>query len=143
MDQKSYQLGGICLLSIGVVVGCASANTTLDDVNSDAVVQMVVLNRTPHAVTAFVEWQGGARIRLGELPSGDTRTFTTPYRGTDFRLSLDVARPSPSSRASPPSPGRSDTRPPFVPVYPGDRYEWQIRLVIPSVDIFYRRLSPR
>lgn len=138
MDQKSSQLGGILLLSIGLVAGCASANTASDDVNSDAVVEMVVLNRTSAVVTAFVQWQNGPRVWLGELPGGDTRTFTTPYRGTDFRLSLDVPRPSRGA-----SPRRSDPPPRFVPVYPGDRYEWEIRLVIPSIDLFSRRLPPR
>lgn len=138
MDQKSSQLGGILLLSIGLVAGCASANTASDDVNSDAVVEMVILNRTAATVTAFVEWQNGQRVLLGELRGGATKTFTTPYRGTEIWLSLDFVGRSRSgilgSRERPPS---------FVPVYPGDRYEWEIRLVSPSVDLFYRRLPAR
>ncbi len=148
MKHNSYRLGGILLLSIGLASGCASANTTSDDISSDPV-QMVVRNRTSSAVTVFAQWRGGTRIRLGEIGARSNRTFTTRYRGPEVRLAVDVlGSPSPGTTSDPrvfsggaPSfPGRNDDPGSFVPVDPGDRYEWEIRRTIPSVDMFYRRL---
>ena len=56
----------------------------------DEEVEMVVLNRTSEALSVFVWWEGGARVRLGELGARATRTFTTPLRDAAVWLSLDV-----------------------------------------------------
>jgi hypothetical protein len=133
MDRKSQQFGGVLLLSIGLVSGCASGNTTSDDISSDAVVEMIVLNRTPTAVTVFAWWLEGPRVRLGELSGGANRTFTTPIRGQAVSPSLDVL--SGVRR------GRSDSpRGRMVPVQPYDRIEWEIRS---TSNVVYRRLPGR
>ena len=111
----------------------------------DAVVEMVVLNRTASAVTVFVQWRNGARVRLGELGRRDSETFTTPYRGQEFALSLDVlGAPSRGTRGGAftfgDDRGRDGSSGTFVSVEAGDRIEWEIRTVEP-VDVFYRRLG--
>ena len=97
----------------------------------DEEVEMVVLNRTSEALSVFVWWEGGARVRLGELGVGATRTFTTPLRDAAVWLSLDVL-----SQGT----GRRDRPDSFVPVQPGDRIEWEVRRTSP-IDLFYRRLT--
>ena len=97
----------------------------------DEEVEMVVLNRTSEAVSVFVWWESGARVRLGELGVGGTRTFTTPLRDAAVWLSLDVL-----SQGT----GRMDRPDSYVPVQPGDRIEWEIRRTSP-IDLFYRRLT--
>ena len=97
----------------------------------DEEVEMVVLNRTSEAVSVFVWWESGARVRLGELGASGTRTFTTPLRDPALWLSLDVL-----SQGT----GRRDRPDSYVPVQPGDRIEWEIRRTDP-IDLFYRRLT--
>ena len=97
----------------------------------DEEVEMVVLNRTSEAVTVFVWWEGGARVRLGELGVNATRTFTTPLREAAVWLSLDVL-----SQGT----GRRDRPESYVPVRSGDRIEWQIRRTDP-IDLSYRHLA--
>ena len=97
----------------------------------DEQVEMVVLNRTSEALSVFVWWEGGARVRLGELGASATRTFTTPLRDPALWLSLDVL-----SQGT----GRRDRPDSYVPVQPGDRIEWEIRRTDP-IDLFYRRLT--
>ena len=97
----------------------------------DEEVEMVVLNRTFEALSVFVWWESGARVRLGELGASATRTFTTPLRDAALWLSLDVL-----SQGT----GRRDRPDSFVPVQPGDRIEWQVRQTSP-IDLFYRRLT--
>ena len=86
----------------------------------------------------FVWWEGGARVRLGELGVGATRTFTTPLRDAAVWLSLDVL-----SQGT----GRRDRPDSFVPVLlitSGDRIEWEVRRTSP-IDLcdqdVYRRLT--
>ena len=97
----------------------------------DEGVEMVVLNRTSEAVSVFVWWESGARVRLGELGARATRTFTTPLRDAAVWLSLDVL-----SQGT----GRRDRPDSYVPIQPGDRIEWEIRRTSP-IDLFYRRLT--
>ncbi len=128
----------LLLLSIGLVSGCASANhanTASDDIDSDEVVEMVVLNRTLNSVTVFAWWEGGARLRLGELRGLSNRTFTTRLWSRGVWLSVDEL----SKRGL----GRGDRPKTFVPVRPGDRIEWDIGPTFPSIDLFYQRLPSR
>jgi tetratricopeptide (TPR) repeat protein len=97
----------------------------------DQEVEMVVVNRTSEALSVFVWWEGGARVRLGELGASATRTFTTPLRDAAVWLSLDVL-----SQGA----GRRDRPDSFVPVQRGDRIEWEVRQTSP-IDLFYRRLT--
>ncbi len=96
---------------------------------------MIVLNRSTDPVTVFAWWEGGARVRLGELRGGHDRTFSAPYRGREVWLSLDVLAASRGLQFA----GRDDSPQEFVPVAPGDRIEWEIRSTQP-VDLFYRVL---
>ena len=139
MDQKSYQLGGILLLAISLVSGCASTNTASDD-SMDEVLEVTVLNQTQRRVTAFVQWETGARLRLGELRGGANRTFIIPLRGAAFRLGLDVLASPPSNTATPATTRRRGRPVTFAPVQPGDRIEWEIS---PTFELSYRFLTPR
>ncbi len=128
-----------------VSVSCASTGapeSTMEDDVSEGLVEMIVINRTTGAVTVYVQWRPGGRVALGEVSGRQTRTFMTPYRGSEFRLSLNVLS-SPPPLTRPPLAG-APTRPrePFVTVRPGDRYEWEIQQTVPSVRLFYRRLRP-
>jgi hypothetical protein len=131
MDRKRQQLGGVLLLSIALVSGCASGSQTDSPFDSAAFVEMTVLNRSTTAVTAFAWWRGGARVRLGEVGGGTGRTFTTPLRSDEVYLSFDVL----SNRRV----GRPRTPQSFVPVRAGDRIEWEINT---TFQLFYRRLAP-
>ena len=97
----------------------------------DGEVEIVIRNQTSEAVTAFVWWESGARVRLGELGARATRTFTTPLRDAAGWLSLDVL-----SQGT----GRRDRPDSYVPLQPGDRIQWEIRQTSP-IDLFYRRLA--
>lgn len=149
------------ILSVALASGgCASANqpdTGPGDIASDGAVEMIVRNRTTRTITAFADWRDGPRIRLGDLRGGTTHVFTTPYRGTDVWLSLDVFASPPAGTTSNArtfgggstttrggSSGRGSNRARgFVPVDPGDRYEWEIRSVVPSIEMYYLRLPAR
>ncbi len=149
------------ILSVALAsVGCASANqadTASDDIGSDGAVEMIVRNRTTRTITAFADWRAGPRIRLGELRGGTTHVFTTPLRGTDVWLSLDVFGSPPVATTSNArafgggstttrggtNDGGSNRARGFVPVDPGDRYEWEIRSVVPSIEMYYLRLPAR
>ena len=115
----------------------------------DDVVEMVVLNRTSSAVTVFVQWRGGARVRLGELRRRGSETYTTPYRGAELALSLDVlggpSTGTTSGRLAFDDPaGNDDNRgggsESYVSVDVGDRVEFEIRRVQP-IEVFTRRLG--
>ena len=110
-----------------------SASTASDDIGSDAVVEMIVRNQGSNAVTVFAWWEGGGRVRLGELGGGETRTFTARYRDRAVMLSVDVLSVRGVGRGSRPEE--------FIPVRPDDRLEWTIRRTDP-VDL-YLRLPPR
>ncbi len=144
------------ILSVALASGgCASANQPDQgpgDIGSDGAVEMIVRNRTTRTITAFADWENGPRIRLGELRGGATHVFTTPYRGTDVWLSLDVFGTPPRGTApralsfsggAPNPAGASGGARGFVPVDPGDRYEWEIRSVVPSIEMYYLRLPSR
>lgn len=131
MDQKNYGSRGVFLLVLGLLSGCASANSPFE---SDASLEMVVLNRTPNAATVFAWWVGGARIRLGEIGGNSNTTFKTPIRDAEVWMSLDVLSNRQVGRPTPPRT--------FIPVTGGDRIEWEIRRTNP-IDVFYRRLPPQ
>ncbi len=142
MERKSQQLGGVLLLSMGLVSGGTSAsqaNSASDALDSGAVVEMVVINRTPGTVTAYVEWRGaGGRVPLGEVRGRETRTFVTPHRDLEFRLSLNVLSTPPALTGA--ATRRRQPTQSFVTVYPGERYEWEIRQTYPTIELFYIRL---
>ena len=142
MERRSQQLGGVLLLSMGLVSGGASAsqaNTASDGIDSGAVVEMVVINRTPGTVTAYVEWRGaGGRVPLGEVRGRQTRIFVTPHRDLEFRLSLNVLSTPPVLTGA--ATRRREPTQSFVTVYPGERYEWEIRQTYPTIELFYLRV---
>ena len=142
MERRSQQLGGVLLLSMGLVSGGASAsqaNAASDGIDSGAVVEMVVINRTPGTVTAYVEWRGaGGRVPLGEVRGRQTRIFVTPHRDLEFRLSLNVLSTPPVLTGA--ATRRREPTQSFVTVYPGERYEWEIRQTYPTIELFYLRV---
>mgnify|MGYP001454587735 CR=1 FL=1 len=137
-------------LCASLATGCASsgpATATPDALDTGATVDMVVINRTVGPVTAFAQWRSGPRLPLGEVRANATRRFTTPLRGTEVWLSVDVlAAPSAGTTAGPTAmSGRSQPRPApqsFVTIEPGDALEWVIHQTYPAVDLTYRRLGP-
>jgi len=125
----------VALSVILIAAGCASSSGRSLEGSGDGTageVELVVINRSTDAVTVFALWQGATRVRLGELRGGATRTFTTPYRGREFWLSVDVL----SSTSS----GRGDQPNSMVPVLPGDRLEWVVQSTYP-LELFWRRLE--
>lgn len=158
IDRDNARAIGVILVSTILAMAnmsCASAGAPEfaieDGVSAGAVeggaVEMIVINRTAGTVTAFVQWtEHGTRMRLGQLSGRETRAFMTPYRGTQFRLDVDVQSSPPPATFGPGSIAaarRRDETLSFVEVFPGERYEWEIRETVPSVVLFFRRLSPR
>jgi len=137
-------------LCASLATGCASssqATATPDPSDTGATVDFVVINRSAGPVTAFAQWQSGPRIPLGEVGASATRRFTTPLRGTEVWLSVDVlSAPSVGTTAGPTafSGGARPRDPPasFASIEAGDALEWEIRQTYPTVDVFYRRLGP-
>lgn len=133
MNQKSYQLVGMLLLSIGLVSGCASTNRAIiatDEVSRDAVVEMVVHNRTQDGMRVDLNWEdlgGGGRERsgrrLGDIPAGGTGTFSVPNQWRGISLTVRVLR---GGRANLFPSAAGGYRGPVVEVGPGDRLEWSI-----------------
>lgn len=123
----------LALCVILAAAGCASSGGPgIEGDGTAGDLELVVINRSTDAVTVFALWQGGTRVRLGELRGGATRTFTTPYRGREFWLSVDVL----SSTSS----GRGDQPDSMVPVLAGDRLEWVVQSTYP-LELFWRRLD--
>ena len=95
------------------------ASTAPNDIGSDRGVEMIVRNQQTSPVTVFAWWENGARVPLGEVGAGATRTFTAEYRDVGVVLSVAVL----SGRRL----GAGERPESFVAVRPGDRLEWTIR----------------
>ncbi|MCH7934506.1 MAG: tetratricopeptide repeat protein, partial [Gemmatimonadetes bacterium] len=114
----------------------------------DNVLELVVENQTSSVVTVFVQWRNGGRVRLGELRQRGSETYTTPYRGSEVALSVDVlGGPAAGARAGVlafgpdgNAGGRGNSNVTYVDVEAGDRMEFQIRSVEP-LDVSYQRLA--
>lgn len=119
-----------------VFAGCASSgpgSTGAD--NTDATVEMTVVNRADGTVTAFAQWRNGPRSRLGVVRVGDTQTFTTAHRGQEVALTIEAAVPAPATGL----PGAY--APSYVVVDAGESMVWEIIQISPP-NIFYRRAQP-
>jgi hypothetical protein len=135
MDQKSYQFVGMLLISIGQASGCASTNRGIiatDDVSRDAVVEMVVHNRTQEVMRVDLNWEslggGGSprsQRRLGDLPAGGTGTFSVPNRWRGISLTVRLLRGE-TANLFPSVAVDGVQRGPVVEIGPGDRLEWSI-----------------
>ena len=62
----------------------------------------------------------------------------TPHRDLEFRLSLNVLSTPPALTGA--ATRRRQPTQSFVTVYPGERYEWEIRQTYPTIELFYIRL---
>jgi hypothetical protein len=138
----------ILLLSLGLVSGCAASLTfplsrsggervAADNVRRDASVEMVIRNRTDHAVNVDLNWEddGGplpsrTSQGLGGIQGAQTRTFTVTPRWRQvlgrWRISLTVTFVEPDRLALPRPPAHLLGGPPAVEIGPGDRLEWEI-----------------
>ncbi len=136
-------------LCASLATGCASssqATATPDASDPGATADMVVINRSAGVVTAYAQWRNGPRMPLGEVRANATRRFTTPLRGTEVWLSVDVlSAPSVVTTAGPTAlSGRGQPRADpvsFVSIEVGDALEWEIHQTYPTVDVSYRRLG--
>lgn len=136
-------MGGILLLSIGMVSGCAHTsllNTNADDSGSDGAVRMVVVNRTPDLLRIWANWEdvGAGALRrgsrqLGQLLGEETGRYTIPYRWRGVSLSVEPVLRTPSPRLpQAPRPGPRDPLPhgQVVEIGPGDRLDWEIEATL-------------
>ena len=130
-ERRTARPLGVAFVSTALAVvslSCASQENSPFD--SSPFVEMTVVNRAENTLTVFAWWRAGARVRLGEIRGGATRTFNTPLRSDEVWLSFDVLAGRRVGRPNPPEF--------FVPVQAGDGIEWEIR---PTYAVFYRRLA--
>lgn len=108
---------------------------------------VVVRNGYSGAVRAYVVWNEGRRISLGDVASGRTRTFHPIQKGNDVSIGLSlVSTPSPGTTAGPTGfqGGRpADIRSPYLQSEPialiqGEGIEWEIT---PTGSLMFRRIS--
>jgi hypothetical protein len=112
-------------------------------------VHLSIVNRTGSTLSVFLVWPGG-RTRLGEIGSGRTREFDTPYRATEIGLGVDVAAAPPSGTSSAPAGFNATTGARegnmlvsgAVPVEAGDIILFEIRSLTPRLDVYWRELLP-
>ncbi|MBM4182657.1 MAG: hypothetical protein FJ207_00360 [Gemmatimonadetes bacterium] len=137
------------VLFAALASGCASSGQTASDsASTGATVDFIVINRTSGPVTAFALWRDGPRSPLGEVAARSTRRFTTPHRGAEVWLSVNVlSAPSQGTVAQPPtfSAGGGDTRTREAPrtyarIEAGDAFEWEITSTYPTVEVQHRPL---
>jgi hypothetical protein len=112
-------------------------------------VQLSIVNRTGSTLSVFLVWNGG-RSRLGEIGSGRTREFNTPFRATEIALGVDVAAVPPSGTSDAPRGFNATTgaREPnmlvsgAVPVDAGDIILFEIRSLTPRLNVYWREVLP-
>ena len=147
--RPPMRLGGVLLLMIGLVSGCASSNQA--DAPSDegalgSAPLLIVTNRTQENVRVYLNWEdvgrgglapGRQRRLLEQLRSGGTGRYTVPSRWGGISLSADpsmtprnddlIRRTDPFDRRGP-----TDLDPlpksQVIEVGPGDVLEWEIRV---------------
>jgi len=90
MGLKNYALGGVLLLTIGLVAGCAGPRSVSTVFDGSEELQIVVENETHERMTVFALWRAGPRVRLGQVGGGEDVTFTTPVRGPDVRVGVEL-----------------------------------------------------
>jgi len=104
------------LVALPFIAACASGGggSPFEGGPPEGSVELIVRNQLLVPLTAYVEWRGSTRSRLGEVPGGTTRSFSEPIRGADVRVvGVPVGR-GPSGQAA------AD----FALARPGDRIEW-------------------
>ncbi len=131
----------IALVAV-IACGCASGGQmdSTAEVGSAASVELVVINETSDAISAFARWAAGRPTHLGEVGAGRTRTFTTAFRGGVVSLRVEQVAPTSGQR---PSPFGQATRifPGRVPdAAAGDRFEWRVLSTFPLIELAFRRL---
>ena len=74
---------GLVALGLLLCWGCASASSGSgfsERQQDQRNIQLTIRNENATPITVFVWWQGGRRVRLGDLSGVSTRTFTTAAR---------------------------------------------------------------
>jgi len=132
-----------CLLPVLMLLtACASAGEA-----DGPRATVVVRNDYSSAVQAYVVWNEGRRISLGNVGSGRARTFHPIQKGNDIAIGLSlISAPSPGTTAGPTGfqGGRpADIRSPYlqsepISVIQGEGIEWE---VTPTGGLLFRRIS--
>ena len=108
------------LVALGLILcwGCASTSSNSpfsQNQQDERTIQLTIRNENAVPITVFVWWQGGRRVRLGDLAGVSTRTFTTASR--DSGIWFEVEDQTTFTR------GRGRRPDNYVPVGPGDHLE--------------------
>ena len=109
---------GLVALGLLLCWGCASASSGSgfsERQQDQRNIQLTIRNENATPITVFVWWQGGRRVRLGDLSGVSTRTFTTAAR--DGGIWFEVEDQTTFTR------GRRRRPDNYVPVGPGDHLE--------------------
>jgi hypothetical protein len=109
-----------------LAAGCASSAQQAGPFTpeSERSLELIVRNETLNVVEAYVEWSGGGRRRLGDIPAGRSLTSRVPVQGQVMRVSFAAV-------------GRRPVGSQSAAVEPGERMEWVLRS---DGTVFYRRL---
>ena len=101
--------------SAGDVLRRARAVASRSAEQDQRTIQLTIRNENATPITVFVWWQGGRRVRLGDLSGILTRTFTTAAR--DGGIWFEVEDQTTFTRVRRRRPDN------YVPVGPGDHLE--------------------
>lgn len=135
------------LVASVLLLGTGCASTGQGGPAND--ITVTITNEYPSRVSAYAVWDNSGRIRLGDISSNRTRTFSTPRRGDRIALGLElVSAPSPGTLAGPRGPaggvattasnsfGRSEA----IEVAAGEGIEW---LINSTGSLAFRRVPPQ
>jgi hypothetical protein len=143
--------------------------TVVGNLDSPDIVQLIVRNRTPEPMDAYVWWDGGGRVTLGVVRASSTVTFATARRSPGLALVVSpltspgpltgpaplssITRPGSSSDPAagsstpPPTPeaptGLAPRSSDYIDVGPGEQLEWLILESTAGVVREYVRRTPR
>jgi hypothetical protein len=97
--------------------------------------ELRIVNVSGNTVSAFVLWRGANAVRLGDIGTGRTRVFETPFRGTEVAIVVDETNAPPRGTAGLGTgvPGQNT----YAPVQAGDVVEFTVRRTQPTVQITY------
>src|SRR5262245_4678201 len=97
--RRSVMRLALTLALLATLSGCSSSGTPSPDGAAPAAdapdlpgpteVELRVVNVSGNTVSAFVLWRGANRVRLGDVSTGRTRVFRTPFRGTEVAIIVD------------------------------------------------------
>lgn len=141
----------LCVFAALGAIACASGGQGGDSSGATGdEITLVVINEYTGTVTAYAIW-GGNRIRLGDVGSNRTRTFSTPLRSDRIAVGLQAIGAPPAGTSGGPTrfgaPAGTDPDPsaPYVeseavPVVAGDAIEFRLSA---AARLLYLRLPSR